>query len=500
MARGTSGLSLLRGVFESGTLAGLTEADLLERYLSRGDERAFEALVSRHAPMVLGVCRRHLRDYHDVEDAFQATFLVFVRKAASIREPDRLSPWLYGVAHRVSLRARGLAAERRKKEGSSHSNEPEDRLATTPDPDVFRVFDEEMTRLPDRYRAPIVLCLLEGRTQDEAAAALHWPLGTVRSRLFRGRELLRSRLDRRGVAPSGVVFGNVADTLGAGCHFPSSLIHRTVQNAARMALGKTTTAAAASGTVAALTEGVLSTMWFTKFKLVVVFFVTAGTLASGAGLFVRHRLATAGVARADDQAQTSENAAKSQSVGATDRAAGSDAPKAGDARKLAPSEMQVRLRIAMKKVENQKRLYRQNIAGVSSLESAQAEVEILQAQIEAERENLQDELERLEVQLLARRAELHAAEARLRMKQATFDRMKTIQDRGGNALAREDLDKGRFELEFEVAQCSIKQAEVREIEVRLGQVRRRLKRLESIESSAPGSDQPAKDSPPDRAK
>jgi RNA polymerase sigma factor (sigma-70 family) len=500
MARGTSGLALLRGVFESGTLAGLSEAELLARYLSRGDERAFEALVSRHAPMVLGVCRRHLQDPYDVEDAFQATFLVFVRRAASIREPDRLSSWLYGVARRVSLRARELASERRKGEGSRLSIEPEDRFTTTDDPDVFRIFDEEMTRLPDRYRSPIVLCLLEGRTHDEAAAALHWPLGTVRSRLFRGRELLKSRLDRRGVAPSSVVFGKVADALGSGCHVSTSLIQRTVQNAVRMASNKTIPAAAATGTVAALTEGVLSTMWFSKFKLVVIILVTAGTLGSGAGLFVRHHLAIAEVARRNDQAGSAERASKTQNPAPTDRAADSDAPKPGNAKRPAPSEMQVRLRIAIKNAEKVAKLYRQNTVGASSVESAQAEVEILQAQIEAERENLQDELERLEVQLLARRAELHGAEARLRLKQATFDRMKTLQDRGGNAVAREELDKGRYEMEYEVAQCSIKQAEVRETEVRLGQLRRRLKRLEPSESTSRGADQPAKDGPPDREK
>jgi hypothetical protein len=241
-------------------------------------------------------------------------------------------------------------------------------------------------------------------------------------------------------------------------------------------------------------------MWFSKFKLAVFILVTAGTLGSGAGLFVRHRLANAEVARQNDQARSAERAAKSQSPAPTDRAADSDAPKPGNTKKPAPSEMQVRLRIAMKNAEQVAKLYRQNTVGASSVESAQAEVEILQAQIEAERENLQDELERLEVHLLARRAELHGAEARLKLKQATFDRMKTIQNVGGNAVAREDLDKGRYEMEFEVAQCSIKQAEVREIEVRLGQLRRRLKRLEPSESTLPASDQPAKDAPLDRGK
>ncbi|MGC8640475.1 MAG: RNA polymerase sigma factor, partial [Isosphaeraceae bacterium] len=208
--------SQLERLFREGTLTSLSDAQLLERYLTARDEAAFEALVNQHGPMVLGLCRRLLRDPRDVEDAFQATFLVLVRKAPRIRDRGLLANWLYGVAYRVAVRARGNLLRRRARETSLGEIDP----PATPDSDypqeIPPALDQELNRLPARYRSPLVLCYLKGLTHDQAAKALGCPVGTVRSRLARGRELLRDRLTRRGCAPTSALLG-----IGSG-HFPQA--------------------------------------------------------------------------------------------------------------------------------------------------------------------------------------------------------------------------------------------------------------------------------------
>src|SRR5262249_55367639 len=215
MASGYRGsvVGSLGWLFEAGTVAGLGEAQLLERFLARGDEAAFEAILQRHGPMVLGVCRRVLDDPHDVADAFQATFLILVKKARSIRDRNALGTWLYGVARRVAVRAKVNARRRHARERTGVGAEgldvdinPErsrsDRLEMQ---ELRSTIDDELERLPARYRAPVILCDLEGRTHEQAAAQLGCPVGTVKSRLARGRERLRSRLGRRGGAPSAAL-------------------------------------------------------------------------------------------------------------------------------------------------------------------------------------------------------------------------------------------------------------------------------------------------------
>ena len=198
-------LRQLDRLFGEGTLTGLGDGQLLERYLTRRDEDAFEALVDLHGPMVLGLCRRMLRDPRDIEDAFQATFLVLVRKAPAIRDRNLLSNWLYGVAFRVARRARTRTLRRRDRETtvgdagwSRRGRRLPDRLEVDP------MLDQELSRLPEKYRVPLILCYLRGQTHDQAAAELRCPVGTVRSRLARGRDLLRKRLTRRGFAPTAM--------------------------------------------------------------------------------------------------------------------------------------------------------------------------------------------------------------------------------------------------------------------------------------------------------
>ena len=163
--------------------AGLTDGQLLEHFVASREEVAFEALVRRHGPMVLGVCRRVLRNPHDADDAFQATFLVLVRKAASVVPREKVANWLYGVAYQTALKARATTARRRMKEGQlMAASEP---AAAEQDfwRDVQPVLDEELNRLPGKYREPIVLCELMGKTRKEVARQLGWPEGTVSGRL-----------------------------------------------------------------------------------------------------------------------------------------------------------------------------------------------------------------------------------------------------------------------------------------------------------------------------
>ena len=183
-------------------MAALDEGELLGRFATRGDEAAFEALVERLGPMVLGVCRRMLADPHDVDDAFQATFLVLFRKAGSIRDRDLVAPWLYGVARKVARRARGDRERRAAREQGSSVPEAVESIES----DGFEVramIDEEIGRLPERHRRAVVLCDVEGLSREEAALRLGWSLNMVRGRLERARGRLRDRLTRRGVAPTG---------------------------------------------------------------------------------------------------------------------------------------------------------------------------------------------------------------------------------------------------------------------------------------------------------
>ena len=206
------------GEIGNGTASPLDgAADLLARFVARRDEAAFAALVARHGPMVLATCRRLLPAGDDADDAFQATFLVLARRAGSVRA-ERLAPWLHGVARRVAGRARAVAARRRGREGGDLPD-----VADPPPgagPDLRAVIDEELARLPEKYRAPLVLCYLDGLTHLEAADQLGWPVGSVRSRLARGRDRLRGGLSRRGLAP-GLLAPSSPATLPTAAVSPS---------------------------------------------------------------------------------------------------------------------------------------------------------------------------------------------------------------------------------------------------------------------------------------
>ena len=273
----------IRTLFRNGTLGELTDRQLLERFVNRNDgsaEDVFTILLERHGPMVWGVCCRLLPDRYAADDAFQATFLVLVRRASAVRVDDSLGPWLYGVSRRVAARARATSLRRRARETGG----VEAVAGPAPDPDRaerLAILDEEIGRLPERQRAVVVLCDLEGLPHQEAARRLGCPVGTVESRLSRGRQRLRERLVRRGLAPAAAALW--AETAReASAAMPAALIKHSAQIVTR-----SPAAGAVPGAVAALAEGVIPMMWLARLKPLIA--VAAALILATAGVAVQGR-------------------------------------------------------------------------------------------------------------------------------------------------------------------------------------------------------------------
>jgi RNA polymerase sigma factor (sigma-70 family) len=257
------------------------DQELLRRFLGDRDEAAFETLLRRHGPMVLGVCRGVLGNEADVEDAFQATFLVLARKADSIRKAASLAIFLHGVAYRTALKARDDSARRQRHEARAPQR------STTADPDelswreVLRAVHEELDRLLERHRAALVLCYLEGKTQDEAAAQLGWAKGTLKGRLERGRALLRARLVRRGLGSGAVL------VLGA---WPAATATACLSPPLLLAAVQAATASVVSPHVAALTERMVKAMFFKKLKIAAILLLALAGSGTGFVLTMREPL------------------------------------------------------------------------------------------------------------------------------------------------------------------------------------------------------------------
>jgi RNA polymerase sigma factor (sigma-70 family) len=242
---------------------GRTDGQLLDRFLADQDESAFTALIRRHGQMVLGVCRRILANDADSEDAFQATFLVLVRKAASLKSRPILGDWLHGVARRTALKAKAATTHRQAKEQAMARTES---TAAEVRNDWLPLLDEELARLPTKYRLPIVLCDLEGKTRREAAEQLGWPEGTVAGRLARARTMLLRGFARRGLVLSGGALAVAPAQNAASASVPTSLLVSTTKAAASFAVGQATATGTIAAKVAALIEGVLQAMFWNKIK------------------------------------------------------------------------------------------------------------------------------------------------------------------------------------------------------------------------------------------
>jgi RNA polymerase sigma factor (sigma-70 family) len=273
----TAGLSrVLQHIRQALPASGDSDGQLLGRFVAGRDESAFEALLLRHGSMVLAVCRRVLGDVHDAEDAFQAAFLLLARKAASVARAESLGCWLHQVAHRVALEARAVKARRRARE-KPMSAEHEPAVAAAEPVDWRPLLDEELGRLPEKYRAAVILCELECRPRREAARLLGVPEGTLSSRLAAARKMLAARLARRGVVLSGA---GLAAALAEGvtaAAVPAALVGSTVRVAALVAAGLEVAATPAT----VLMKGVLKTMFLTKLKLAMATVPVVGAVGTG---------------------------------------------------------------------------------------------------------------------------------------------------------------------------------------------------------------------------
>ncbi len=316
-------LRYLRRVRSAEGSGDVTDADLLARFLATRDEAAFELLLWRHGTMVLQVCRDVTRDEHASEDAFQATFLTLVRQGRSIRSREALGAWLHRVAWRAALRAR-----RADRQPATSDLSVVPAAQELPEAEALRelrpILQEEVQRLPARYRAPIVLCYLEGLTHEEAARQLGWPKGTVAGRMARARELLRKRLTRRGVGLSVALSALALAPASASAVVPAALVQATLQVGLLAAAGPS--AAAVSPQVLALSEGVIQTMFWQKMKIVMAAVLVLG-LAGGVGLLASNRPGAAEQAVAQDEEDqpkpTRPATKKIQREEQTPRAAGS---------------------------------------------------------------------------------------------------------------------------------------------------------------------------------
>ena len=264
--------------------AGLTDGQLLECFIATRDSAAFEALVRRHGPMVLGVCRRVLGHEQDAEDAFQAAFLVLVHKAASIVPREMVANWLHGVAHNTALKARAMSIKRRGRERQ---------VAEMPEPETMpadfageshRVLDKALRGLSETYRVPLILCELEGKTYKEAARQLGVSEGTISVRLVRARKMLAKRLTGHGVVLSAGSLATILSPSAASASVPATLVGSTVKAASVSGLGQAVATGAISLKVAVLTKGVLKSMLLTKLKSLTALLLVVGIVGTGAGV------------------------------------------------------------------------------------------------------------------------------------------------------------------------------------------------------------------------
>ncbi len=286
-------LRYIRQLAAATTLPEMADWELLESFILSRDEAAFAALVRRHGPMVRRLCLRVLHHEQDAEDAFQATFLVLSRKADALRPRESLAGWLHCVAYRTAQKARISAARRRKHESAAAVIKPRpaaDPLARISVLEAQELLDQELVRLPDKFRVPLVLCYLEGLTRDEAAHRLGWQIGLLKSRLEQARERLEVRLVARGLGLAGALVAGLFREGNASAAVPHLLLDNTVKAATAIA-GSSAAASLVPLRVAALTEGVVKAMFMTKLKMSMLGLLVLSALSLGVGLYTQRVLA-----------------------------------------------------------------------------------------------------------------------------------------------------------------------------------------------------------------
>jgi RNA polymerase sigma factor (sigma-70 family) len=450
--------SALQHIRKLVSLAGIAVPDqeLLARFVAHAEETAFATLVQRHGDMVLGVCRRVLHDAHHAEDALQATFLVLARKAASVRKRQSIGSWLHGVAFHAAANLKRDLARRRVHERLAvghHTTEcqPESRR------DDWHVLDEELQRLPDRLKSPLVLCYLQGKTQDEAAKELGWSTGTLRGRLNRGRRLLRQRLTRRGLTLSTALIATQVVSEKGWASLRSTL-PATIVRAAALSAGGQAVAGLVSPTIVTLAEGVLQAMK-TKQQIGIVLVMVVSLVTLGVGLTYSQSPGSSGVHDKPfvKNATTVGHAAFHDAVGrdAALHAPGDQVTELTDL--VALTEKDVAIKQAESKVASARK------------RMAEAKLNILQkkaAAAQASEEYARTKLER--VKNLAANAAISdevVGEAK-----AAHQTAVSLRQESEGAIAL-----GEAEVAFEVARGEVSQAELEKAELRLAQLRHRLK-------------------------
>jgi RNA polymerase sigma factor (sigma-70 family) len=287
----TTLIQYIRRIARPQGLECATDAQLLSSFAATRDEAAFALLVQRHGSMVLGVCRRMLGDTPDAEDAFQAAFLVLVRKATSIHAPELLANWLYGVALRAAAKARAVAAKRHMREAQLDADLADRAPSSEAAGELRSILDEEIGRLPQKYRVPFILCYLNGASNEDAARRLGCPKGTVQSRLSWARHRLRHRLTRRGFALSTVVLASELLAGEASAGVAATLANSTIKAALHYASGQALGTGVISASVATLTQGVLHTMFMIKVKTIAAAIVILILIGAAGGVVARANLA-----------------------------------------------------------------------------------------------------------------------------------------------------------------------------------------------------------------
>jgi RNA polymerase sigma factor (sigma-70 family) len=275
-------LQFLREHVARAELETTTDAQLLKRFIADRDDAAFTTLLCRHSTMVWGVCKRMLGQDQDAEEAFQATFVVLIRKAASIHPPSMVGNWLYGVAHQISLKARAMNAKRMSREKQLIGPLANAEAKHDPWLELQSILDQELSLLPEKYRVTIVLCDLEGKTRKEAAAHLDVPEGTVAGRLARARAMLAKRLVRHGFAVTGATLASFFAQSCVSASAPASVVASTIKSASQLAAG-----GVISAKVTILAEGVVKAMFLSKLKLAIAVVLVLGTAALGLGVLAR---------------------------------------------------------------------------------------------------------------------------------------------------------------------------------------------------------------------
>jgi RND family efflux transporter MFP subunit len=444
----------------NGPGAGEADGQLLDRFVQKRDESAFELLLWRHGAMVLNVCRRLVRNDEDAEDAFQATFLALVKKARSIRRGEALAGWLYRVAYRAALEARTRSARVARHEKPA---QPHTECAGYIEPgwnDLSPVLDEEIGRLPERFRLPLILCYLEGKTNEEAARQLGCPTGTVFSRLSKGRALLRTRLVRRGLALSAAGLATLLTQNAAAAGPVPALLAATLKAGMSAAAGR---AAAVSSHVASLTEGVLKAMFIKKIKFAVGLFVVLAFLVAGGGGLLYHALQAgppdqidppAIVAPPQTKSENEQNRAKTITVQVV-------SPEPGELRRTCTESAsiaafqsvdvipQISGTLKFLAVDIGDRVKKDQVLGtidapdlLKDLKLAQIVLALAKAKVEqqeAKVETAKTEVLAAEAIVRARQAELASAKANQLYRKKILERIRQLEN--NKAVAREEVDE-----------------------------------------------------------